>query len=120
MRKRLWAVGLLVVLIGVVGLAQTKLNVTARVIATETGAVYLFDNNTSRAQTTFVLAISTAFTLKVSDVIAFGGGEVKAVRNWGGGLAAVDIAVAAGGTLQITLVGPKAASAITFAWFSLT
>jgi hypothetical protein len=119
MRKGLWAVCLLVVLIGVAGLAQPSLNLKPRVIPTADGAVYLFDNNTGRTQATLVVALSTAFTLKPSDIIAFGGGPVTAIRNWGGGLVAIDVSLAPGGTLQITLVGAKAASAISSSWFAL-
>jgi len=119
MRKGLLVVGLLVVLIGVVGLAETKLNLTPEVIGIPGGAVYLFNNNTGQTQATIVLALASGFTLKTTDIIAFGGGEVTAIRNWGGGLVAVDVKLLAGGTLQITLSGSKASSAITFAWFAL-
>jgi len=117
MRRVLLVVGLLALVIGVVASGQTKLNVAPKIVPTLTGAVYLFSNDAGAAKAGIVLALASGFTLTKADIIAFGGGEVTAINNWGGGLVEVDVSVVPGGTLQLFLAGAKATSAISFAWW---
>jgi len=118
MRKLIIA-GLVILLFAMAASSHTSLNLTPRIYTSTDGTVYLFDNETGSSQTTLVLVLAGGIVLKPSDIIVFGGGEVSAITLWGGGaLVALDVEVAAGGTVQITLSGGNSDGSIGLAWFS--
>ncbi|MCK4682736.1 hypothetical protein KAT59_06915 [Candidatus Bipolaricaulota bacterium] len=117
--RRVCVAGLLILLLGMVAASQTTLNLTPRVLTATDGVVYLFDNETGVSQTTLVLVLGGGVSLEPSDIVVFGGSEVTAINQWGGGaLTAINVEVVAGGTVQITLSGDNAAGSISLAWFS--
>ena len=112
MRKTLSLVVLLLLALGVVGLAQTA--VTPRAVG---GGVLLFDNSTGATVVKLGIIFDKAVTLTKSDVIAIGGdaATLVAISN---NFAFIDVVVVPGGTLQITLSGDEADAAVTGAfWF---
>lgn len=123
MRRRFSLLLVLVLLVGVVGLAQTA--VEPRAVG---GGVLLFDNETGGAVTQLVIMFDQVVTLEASDIVAFGGGEVTQVTVSevafpASGAAAyslvkIQVEVVAGGTLQLTLSGESAdAQVVNAYWF---
>jgi len=110
MRRILWLVLVLALLLGCTGLAQTT--IVPRAFTVADGTVYLLDNGSEAAAVSIGVLFSGSATLTESDIIAFGGGEVSHVTSWGSG-AFIDVEVAAGGTLQIALSG---SAKIVAAW----
>ena len=112
MRKTVSLVVLLLLMLGVVGLAQTT--ATPRVLG---GGVFLFDNSTGATITKLGIIFDKTLTLAKSNVIAFGGGATTLVsvsHNY----AFIDVVLVPGGTLQITLSGDGADAVVTSAfWF---
>ncbi|MFC2079065.1 hypothetical protein ACFLSZ_03700 [Candidatus Bipolaricaulota bacterium] len=120
MMRKACVAGLLILLVGMVASSQTNLNLTPRAFETVEGVVYLFDNATGASQTTLVLVLSGAINLAPEDVIVFGGGEVTSITLFGEGtVAAIEVDVVAGGTIQIAFSGDNAALAIKAAWFPI-
>ena len=116
MRRAMCWVGLIVLLIGVLGTAES-LNLTPRVYTSEGSVVYLYDNETGAAHEGLVV-VPDGIVLTEEDVTVFGGGEVTGFEEWGGGLIVlIQVEIAAGATVQITLSGDKTSGAINRAWF---
>jgi hypothetical protein len=90
-------------------------------------SVLLFDNETGGAITKLVVMFDKVVTLEAADIIAFGGGAVTTVTvsevvfPSGAGsysLVKIEVEVAAGGTLQVTLSGDSAdAQVVNAYWF---
>lgn len=101
---------MLVLVLGVVGLAQTA--VTPRSVS-----VLLFDNETGTTVTKLAIIFDKAITLSTSDVIAFGG-EMATLVAVSNNFAFIDVIVVPGGTVQVTLSGDGADAVVTNAfWF---
>jgi len=101
---------MLVLVLGVVGLAQTA--VTPRSVS-----VLLFDNETGATITKLAIIFDKAITLSTSDVIAFGG-EMATLVAVSNNFAFIDVIVVPGGTVQVTLSGDGADAVVTNAfWF---
>jgi len=113
MRRILWLVLVATLLVGCTALAQTAL--VPRVFTIENGTVTLLDNISATTAVSFGVLLSGSATLAQADIVAFGGGEVTHVTSWGSG-AFIDVEVAAGGTLQITLSGSNAGAKVVAAW----
>ena len=110
MRRKLGLVLLLVLALGVVGLAQIA--VTPRSVS-----VFLFDNETGATITKLAIIFDKAITLSTSDVIAFGG-EMTTLVAVSNNFAFIDVVVVPGGTVQVTLTGEEADAKVTGAfWF---
>ena len=111
-RKTVSLVVLLLLVLGVVGLAQTA--VTPRAVS---GGVFLFDNSTGATITKLGIVFDKAVTLTKDAVIAIGG-EVATLVSVSNNFAFIDVVVVPGGTLQITLSGEGADAVVTSAfWF---
>jgi len=111
-RKTASLVVLLLLVLGVVGLAQTT--VIPRAVG---GGVFLFDNSTGATITKLGVIFDKTVTLVKSDVIALGGGAATLV-SVSNNFAFIDVLVVPGGTLQITLSGEGIDAIVTGAfWF---
>ena len=100
----------LVVLVGLVGLAQTV--VTPRSIG-----VLLFDNETGATISKLAIIFDKPVTIALSDIIAFGG-EAATLAAISNNYAFIDVVVVPGGTVQITLRGDSADAKVASAfWF---
>ena len=110
MRKIVSLMLVAVVVLGIVGLAQTP------VVPREYG-VFLFDNESGAAAAKIGIQFDKAVEIATSDIIAFGGGAVKllsVVQNY----VWIEVEVVSGGTLQVTLRGDSADAAVGSAyWF---
>lgn len=122
MRRKFSLLLVLVLLAGVIGLAETA--VEPRAVG---GGVLLFDNETRGTITKLVVMFDRVITLEASDIIAIGGGEatkvtVSEIAFTSGAesysLATIEVEVVAGGTLQVTLSGDSADAQVVDAyWF---
>lgn len=122
MRRKFSLLLVLVLLAGVIGLAETA--VEPRAVG---GGVLLFDNETRGTITKLVVLFDRVITLEASDIIAIGGGEatkvtVSEIAFTSGAesysLATIEVEVVAGGTLQVTLSGDSADAQVVDAyWF---
>lgn len=116
MRRAICVVGLIVLLVGALGYAES-LNLTPRVYSCGARVVYLFDNETGEAHAGLVI-VPNGIALTEEDIIVFGGGEVKNLEAWGGGIIVlIRVEIGAGATVQITLSGDNATGGIERAWF---
>lgn len=106
----------LMVLVGLVGLAQTT--VTPRSVG-----VLLFDNETGADVSGLMIIFDKPVTLGASDVLAIGGGEVTDVVVLARGSmiceVRIQVAVVAGGTLQIMLPNDCADAQVIAAFWRL-
>jgi|GEM_PF-2274758 len=118
MLRKVYIAGLLILLVGMVASSATNLYLSPRVFTTTDSVVYLLDNTTSVSQTTLVLILSEGVSLAPSDFIVIGGGEVTSITSLNGGVVAIiEVAVAAGGTIQVTFSGDNAGGSIRLARF---
>jgi len=111
-RRTVSLVVLLMLVLGVVGLAQTV--VTPRAVG---GGVFLFDNSTGATITKLGIIFDKTVTFTKSDVIALGG-DAATLVSVSHNYAFIDVVVVPGGTLQVTLSGEGADAVVTSAfWF---
>ena len=110
MRRKLGFVLLVVLVLGMVGLAQTA--VTPRSVG-----ILLFYNETGATITKLAIIFDKPVTIALSDIIAFGG-EAATLAAISNNYAFIDVVVVPGGTVQITLRGDSADAVVTNAfWF---
>ncbi|MCK4580877.1 MAG: hypothetical protein KAU10_05955 [Dehalococcoidia bacterium] len=122
MRRKFSLLLVLVLLAGVIGLAETA--VEPRAVG---GGVLLFDNETGGAIAKLVVMFDQLVALEAADVVAIGGGEATKVTvsevvlpsvSDSYSLVKIEVEVVAGGTLQVTLSGDSAdAQVVNAYWF---
>ena len=121
MRKKFSLLLVLVLLAGVIGLAETA--VEPRAVG---GGVWLFDNETGGTTTKLVILFDQVVTLESADIVAIGGEkatkvtvrEIPLTEAGSYCVVTIEVEVVAGGTLQVTLSGDSAdAQVVNAYWF---